>query len=195
LGLLRQARHRRKATKTRPIFTEYQYAEISEWLYEATGANEYRSIALEWARLCQKNQPWHAWPYAMEAKLSDDSPARRRAIAMAHYLDPLSERLSTVPKPTIEAAVKDLGRTNPFRYDQNMKEYQSHHQDSPQGDRYGLPPNQTTLSSPLDSRHRRMQSAHRLRGEGISVSRLPRLLNVSRTSLTGATMSVSFSTT
>jgi hypothetical protein len=60
--LLRQARHRRPHTEMRPIFTEYQYAEVSEWLYEETGAIEYRDIALEWARLCQKNQPWHAWP-------------------------------------------------------------------------------------------------------------------------------------
>jgi tetratricopeptide (TPR) repeat protein len=142
--LLRQARHHRPYTETRPIFTEYQYAEISEWLYVETGAIEYRAIALEWARLCQRNQPWHAWPYAMEAKLSDDSTARGKAIAMAHYLDPLSERLNTLPQSTIDSAVSQFERLIPFRQDlkgtsgeQRVDASPVHSQEEPAGDQLG----------------------------------------------------------
>jgi hypothetical protein len=112
---LHKARRHRPLAESRPVLTEYQYGEITEWLYKETGAAEFRDIALEWARLCQQSQPWHAWAYAMEANLSDDSPARRRAIAMAHYLDPNSERLNTLPISTVEAATVAFGNTNPFR--------------------------------------------------------------------------------
>jgi hypothetical protein len=131
---LLEARHNRRATGAMPVFSEYQFGEIVEWLYEQTGENEFRLIAIEWAQVCQKTKPWHAWSYAMEAKLSNDSPARRRAIAMAHYLDPLSDRLATLPKSVIEAAVSEFARTNPFRFDRNMKEYQTRYQDrQPEG--------------------------------------------------------------
>ena len=95
--------------------SELESKELTPHNYKETGAAEFRDIALEWARLCQKSQPWHAWAYAMEANLSEDSPARRRAIAMAHYLDPYSERLNTLPSSTVEAATVAFGNANPFR--------------------------------------------------------------------------------
>ena len=112
LRLLRLALYRRPYTEGRPVFTEYEYAEIAEWLFEATGNTGYRDIALDWAKKCQKTQPWHAWAYAMEAKLSNDAGGRQVAIGIANYLDPNSERLKSIPKAEIEAAVNSF--RNPF---------------------------------------------------------------------------------
>jgi hypothetical protein len=103
----------------RPTSPNYEYAEIVELLYESTKDVRYRNLALDWVRKCQKKQPWHAWAYAMDAKLSREGPERNRAIAMAYYLDRNSERLKTVPKREIESAVKEFGSRNPFL---NMKE-------------------------------------------------------------------------
>lgn len=114
LTSLKLARHRRPYTQARPVYTEYQFAEICEWLYEATRNATYRELALDWARSVQTFSPWFAWPYAMEAKLATDGTERGRAIAMAYYLDRNSERLATVPKDQIDAAVKVFGDLNPF---------------------------------------------------------------------------------
>ena len=115
LESLRLALHRRPFTENRPMYTEYQYAEICEWLFEATRNPKYRDVALDWARRNQVFQPWFAWPYAMEAKLSPDGRQRKRAIAMAYFLDRNSERLKTVPASQVKAAVKEFGALNPFR--------------------------------------------------------------------------------
>ncbi len=120
--LLRRATVRRPYTEMRPIFTEYEYGEMAEWLYEATGKTQYRDLALDWARKNQETQPWHAWAFAMEAKLSADSVERRRAIGMANYLDPKSERLKSVRKTERDAAIKDFVDRNPFLHLATRKE-------------------------------------------------------------------------
>jgi hypothetical protein len=112
--LLKKALYTRPFTESRPMFSEYEYGEIVELLYKSTKQARYRDLALDWARKNQKTQPWHAWPYAMEAKLSRGGPDRDRAIAMAYYLDRNSERLKTIPKREIERAVKEFGPRNPF---------------------------------------------------------------------------------
>jgi hypothetical protein len=111
---LRAALHRRPYTDERAIQVEYQYAEICEWLYEATKEQRYRKRALDWAKANQLIQPWHGWPYAIEAVLTDDPEARQRAIAMTHYLDRNSERLARFPRGEVEAAVKAFEKRNPF---------------------------------------------------------------------------------
>jgi hypothetical protein len=111
---LMYARYRRSFTESRPFYAEYQYAELCEWLYEATRNAKYREIALDWARTNQTFQPWFAWAYAIEAKLSTDAQARGRAIAMTYYLDKNSERLSAIPRKEVEAAVRKFGSANPF---------------------------------------------------------------------------------
>jgi hypothetical protein len=111
---LMYAKYRRSFTESRPFYAEYQYAELCEWLYEATRNAKYREIALDWAKKNQTFQPWFAWAYAIEAKLSTDAQARGRAIAMTYYLDRNSERLSAMPKKEVEAAVKKFGPANPF---------------------------------------------------------------------------------
>jgi hypothetical protein len=114
LKSLTSAIYRRPFTESRPLYTEYQFAELCEWLYDSTGNTKYRDLALDWAKKNQTFQPWYAWPYAMEAKLSTDARARGRAIAMTYYLDQNSERLSALPKHEVEAAVKKFRQDNPF---------------------------------------------------------------------------------
>lgn len=111
---LELALYRRPHTERRPLLTQYTYGEIAEVVAELTGSPQAREMALDWARKNQKFEPWHSWAYAMEARLGTDPAARQRALAMAHYLDPQSERLSAFRKADIEAAVKASGRVNPF---------------------------------------------------------------------------------
>jgi hypothetical protein len=114
LESLKLALHRRPYTEDRPLYTEYQYAEIVEWLFEATGDARYRDTLLAWARANQSVVPWFAWPHAMVAKHSRDPQERQRAIAMTRYLDPSSERLSGLDKKEIDAATRDFAALNPF---------------------------------------------------------------------------------
>jgi hypothetical protein len=108
------ALYRRSFTEDRPIFPEYQFAEICEWLFEATRNPRYRALALDWARKNQVFQPWFAWAYAIEAKLSTNPHERRRAIALAYYLDRNSARLARLPQGEVKAAVKEYAGRNPF---------------------------------------------------------------------------------
>jgi hypothetical protein len=112
---LKLALVRRPFTEYRAIFTEYQYAEVCEWLYDATRDARYRNLALDWAKKNEAVNPWFAWPYAVEARLSTDPAARGRAMAMAYYLDRKSERLGRLPKTEVQNAVKEYANRNPFR--------------------------------------------------------------------------------
>jgi tetratricopeptide (TPR) repeat protein len=116
LGFLKLARHTRPwvHTEKRPVYVDYQYAEITEWLYKMTGEKKYRDVALDWVKQYQLRQPWFAWAYAMEAKLSTNPEERGRAIAIANHLDPDSERLGSLPKAETQAAIKKYGRLNSF---------------------------------------------------------------------------------
>jgi len=112
---LKLALHRRPFTGRRPVFPEYQYAELCEWLFDSTRNPAYRDEALRWARHNQTFHPWFAWAYAVEARLATDQDERRRAIAMTHYLDKNSERLAKLPQQEVAAAVKEFAERNPFR--------------------------------------------------------------------------------
>ena len=111
---LRKALYRRPYTEERPVYTEYQYAEMLEWLYHDTGKPEYRDLALDWVKKVERFTPWYAWPYAMQAELERDKTGRRRAIAMAAYLDPGSERLAKLPEAEVARAVRAFKGLNPF---------------------------------------------------------------------------------
>lgn len=121
---LKSALYKRPFTEERPLPSEYQYAEICVWLYEATGDVKYREMALDWARKNQKFNPWFAWAYAMEAVLSNNKADRSGAIAMASYLDPQSEMLGKIPQQERNEAIKAAKWTNPF-LKQNMNAAQS----------------------------------------------------------------------
>jgi hypothetical protein len=106
--------YRRVFMDYRPLLPEYEFAEIFEWLFETTREPRYRAIALDWARKNQRFRPWFAWAYAMEAKLSTNSQERRRAMAIAYYLDPHSDRLARLPQAEVKAAVKEYAGRNHF---------------------------------------------------------------------------------
>jgi hypothetical protein len=112
---LKLALVRRPYTERRPVYTEYQYAELCEWLYKATRDARYRNLALDWAKKNETITPWFAWPYALEARLSTNPAERGRAMAMAYYLDRKSERLGMLPKAEVQNAVREYANRNPFR--------------------------------------------------------------------------------
>jgi hypothetical protein len=114
LQSLRLALHRRPYTESRPLMTEYQLAEVAEWIYEMTRDAKIKEFLLGWAKANQTFQPWHAWAYAVEAKHAPNGAARTRAIAIAHYLDRNSERLAGIPRREVDAAVKEFSGRNPF---------------------------------------------------------------------------------
>jgi TolA-binding protein len=111
---LNVALNNRPHTESRPIFTEYQFAEACEWLYQDTGKATYRDLALDWVRKYQRLAPMYSWAYAIEARLTP-SPARRiRALAITLYLDPKSERASTFTLVERQRAKEWLKANNPF---------------------------------------------------------------------------------
>jgi hypothetical protein len=114
LQALRYARYRRPHTEQKVLLTQYTFGEISGLVVELTGSNAIRELTLDWARKSQKSEPWQSWSYALEAKLAKSPDERKRAIAMAFYLDPKSERLSAFSPAEIEAAAKAFAKSNPF---------------------------------------------------------------------------------
>ncbi len=108
------AKYRRPHTESRPLFTEYQYAEIIELIYEATGEPVYKQRLLDWVGKAQQFFPWYSWTYAMQAKHTDSAQQRDRAIVICHYLDEDSERLNDLPQAQIQAALKNQDQFNPF---------------------------------------------------------------------------------
>lgn len=122
LQSLQDGLNRRPFTEYRPLPVEYQYADVCEWLFELTKQSEYRDRALEWAKKNQRMQPWHAWAYAMEAKLSADASDRKRALGIALYLDARSSRLKHFGKQERDAASKAFEQSNPFRKGDDAKQ-------------------------------------------------------------------------
>jgi hypothetical protein len=111
---LKLARYRRPSTEERIQLTQFTYGDICESLYQVTGSPEIRRVALDWARSSEKAEPWQSWSYALEATLTPDSLDRKRAIAMAFYLDPKSTRLSSLKKSEIDDAVRAFASANIF---------------------------------------------------------------------------------
>jgi hypothetical protein len=98
----------------RPIFTEYQWAEACDWLFDATGNRVYQAMALNWAKAHQAVQPMYAWAYAMEVKHTRSEAARERALGFALYLDPQSERIAQIPAAAKQKASRWFDTHNPF---------------------------------------------------------------------------------
>ena len=109
-----RARYSRPHTAGRPLLTQYTFGEFVELLAEQSGDPRLRDVAITWAKTFQKIEPWHAWSYAIEARIGKNAADRGRAMAMAHYLDPDSERLSRLRKQDVQQAVKTWGKTRPF---------------------------------------------------------------------------------
>ena len=111
---LERAFNTRPNTDSRPIFTEYQYAEACVWLFRETQHDTYRKRAVDWAKRHQRIQPTHAWAYALEAVYSQNRDERVSAAAMALYLDRGSEWLQSVPTEIMADAKARADQGNPF---------------------------------------------------------------------------------
>jgi hypothetical protein len=114
-ALLRSAFNIRPNTDYRPVLTEYEYAEVCEWLYGETRDPRFAEMLLGWTEEYEKIQPAHAWAYAMEYAFAKPGERRVRALAMTLYLDPSSERIKQAPNDELVQARKWLARKNPFR--------------------------------------------------------------------------------
>jgi hypothetical protein len=113
--LLKRAFNRRPFTNNYPIFTWFQIVEACEWLYEKTGRDEYRQLALKWAKAHQKVRPVFAWAYAVEVKYSRNRNARVRALGYVLYLDKNSERIRNISAGLKRDARKHFKANNPFK--------------------------------------------------------------------------------
>ncbi len=117
---LNQARYNVPSTMFQPLYPWYQLIETCELLYKDTSHEPYRALAVEWAQIHQRLQPWFAWAYAVEAKYTKSDTDRVRALALALYLDKNSERISGFTKAEKATALKWLEKNNPFLKD-NIK--------------------------------------------------------------------------
>jgi len=98
----------------RPLLPEYVYAEICEMLSEETGRREYLDVGLAWARAYEVYEPWSAWSYAYEAAHSTVTAERVRALAIARYLDPQSERIAGLDSDLVAKAKSWIAANQPF---------------------------------------------------------------------------------
>jgi len=114
LEFLRRAFNDRPNTDERVISTEYEYAEVCEWLYNGTHDRRFIYRLLEWAESYQKVQPTQSWAYAMEYTYREPGAPRMRALALTLYLDPLSPRVKSATPAEIKKAREWLKVNNPF---------------------------------------------------------------------------------
>jgi hypothetical protein len=101
--------------ETRPALSEYQYAQACEWLYRETGDERFVTELLEWLKGYELVSPSQGWAYAMEYSYEKPGQARTRALAMARYLDPASERIRGASNEELKSADAWFRANNPFR--------------------------------------------------------------------------------
>jgi hypothetical protein len=111
---LRKALDERPVSTNEPILTEYQYAEVCEWLYRETQDTRFMESLLQWVRSEQQIHPVSAWPYAMEYAYTTDGDAHQRALAITLYLDSRSERIKSASVRAKTQAQEWLRKNNPF---------------------------------------------------------------------------------
>lgn len=99
----------------RPMLPEFQYAEACEWLYQDTRDPRFLASLLDWTKRYQQIHPAYAWAYAMQYAYEKDPQERRRALAMAYYLDPSSAHIQKASKEEISQAKAWLRDHPPFQ--------------------------------------------------------------------------------
>jgi hypothetical protein len=114
LEFLRRALNDRPNTDERAISTEYEYAEVCEWLYTETHDQRFIDRLLQWVESYQKVQPTQAWPYAMEYMYKEPGAQRTRALALALYLDSESPHIKKATPGEVKEAHAWLKLNNPF---------------------------------------------------------------------------------
>jgi hypothetical protein len=113
-GALNVAFDERPVSNYEPISTEYQYAEVCEWIFQETKNGRFEQALLKWLRTEQLIHPMSGWAYAMEFAHTASGSEHTRALAMALYLDRNSDRLKGVPESEKKTAREWLGEHNPF---------------------------------------------------------------------------------
>lgn len=88
----------------RSVYPMYQVVDLADRLYEQSGKQRYRELALELSRRHTVVLPMYAWAYFVVAKHSEARVERMKATASGLYLDPLSERGRQLPKDLLEEA-------------------------------------------------------------------------------------------
>lgn len=121
----------RISSSSRPFSPWCQLIEACEWLYESSRIVEYRELMVSFAKRYQQIYPMYSWAYAVEAKYTQLPDDRTRALAMALYLDPRSERISHFTEPEKKKAMAWFKDNNPFNI-KDIKEPSSKQQPSRQ---------------------------------------------------------------
>ena len=117
---LKLAFNQRPHTDSRPVMTEYQWAEACEIIGRETSDPRFERMLVEWAKQNQNLQPTQAWAYAVEAQYSKVPAEATRALGMAIYLDPESPRIAKVPAARRAAATAWLRANNPFLVEKKL---------------------------------------------------------------------------
>jgi hypothetical protein len=120
-SLIRGAFNTRSGTGYEPITTEYEFAEVCEWLFLETQDRRFIEILLDYLKEYERIQPTHAWAYALEYTFEAPGERRIRALAMALYFDPASQRIKPAPKSDVVEARRWLAMNNPFAATQPRK--------------------------------------------------------------------------
>ncbi len=112
---LHSAFRTRPGTGNRPILTGYEYAQACEWLFKDTGDAHFKDELLTWVRRYQVIAPAQSWAYTMQYTYEKPGVERTRALAIARYLDPTSQRIQKASKADLGAAQDWFRQHNPFR--------------------------------------------------------------------------------
>ncbi|WP_317930157.1 hypothetical protein [Halioxenophilus sp. WMMB6] len=88
----------------RVITDEYLFATLVEALIDKTGDERYAQLLVKKMQGFETIEPWHSWPYAVEAKYSTDKQRVERALAFTLYLDPNSARIADFSEADKEQA-------------------------------------------------------------------------------------------
>jgi hypothetical protein len=105
----------RPYTESRPVDTEFQYAQACEWLYRDTQDARFLTALMAWLKEHEVIQPTHGWAYAMQYTYEKNPSERIRALAMSRYLDPHSPRIRNASEADVKRADAWLKANNPFR--------------------------------------------------------------------------------
>lgn len=107
---LENALNNRPFIEDRSVYPMYQIVDLADRLYERTGEEPYRKLALDLSRRHTVILPMYSWAYFVVAKYSQSSVERVSAAASGLKLDPLSHRGSLLPKKLLSEATNVLGK-------------------------------------------------------------------------------------
>ena len=108
------ARGHHLGTGDRWAVSPYLIAHTTFQLWDKTGEQAYKNMAVDFARSRSFQYIGYAWPFALLALLSDDVAEQRDAAAKAYYLDRQSNWFSMLPDDLKAHARQVVAEENPF---------------------------------------------------------------------------------